>query len=252
MDEDTKATNKESQPFKRPPVSAVNIGEVDAKRDAQNPNHNRKKRKPLSVFECWTIGLAIVGILVAGFTGGAIYWQAQIGAQTLGEIKKSGTDTHDLAVAAKTQADATAKLAAVQARIARPYVGIIASNVRQDKVAKQIPFMIVLKNFGGTPGTHFLGAWQIKVGETILKPDASYKQGPGIIFPGQEQSFPGTIIPAYFDDVVLGRKSFDIEIVVVYKGPDEEEYQYCVKQRYAANFDHFYVTATTGCTLTPK
>lgn len=50
--------------------------------------------------------LTASAIVVAGLTGAAIYWQAQIGAETLQEIKKGGTDTHDLAAAAKAQADA--------------------------------------------------------------------------------------------------------------------------------------------------
>jgi hypothetical protein len=60
--------------------------------------------------------LTALAIIVAGLTGAAIYWQAQIGAETLAEIKKGGTDTHDLAVAAKSQADA-AKATADSAKV---------------------------------------------------------------------------------------------------------------------------------------
>src|SRR3989442_11230886 len=68
-------------------------------------------RKPLSVFEYWMILLTILAILVAGVTGIAIYWQAQISAETLAEIKKGGTYTHELAVASKEQSEGTKSIA---------------------------------------------------------------------------------------------------------------------------------------------
>ena len=63
----------------------------------------------MAVFECWMVILTIFGIAVAGLTGRAIYWQARIGAATLEEIRKSGTDTHSLAMAANIQAGNTSK-----------------------------------------------------------------------------------------------------------------------------------------------
>jgi hypothetical protein len=170
-------------------------------------------------------------------------WQEMKGAssQTAQIIEKSGK-----------QVEATEKLATVQSRIARPYVGIFVSNARQDKAAKIMEFMIVLRNFGGTPGTHFLAKWRVKIGGKIEPPHAPFKQEPGIIFPGQDESFHGSIGSRDFDDVVSDKKSVDIEIVAIDRGPDEEEYKYCAKQHYLGGANVFYTTATEGCTLTPK
>jgi hypothetical protein len=90
------------------PVAPVNVGKVDSKENIHTSETDKKKRKckPLSCIEIWTIVLGFTGIFVAAGTGAAIYWQARIGAHTLTEIKKGSTDTHDLAVAAQKQADA--------------------------------------------------------------------------------------------------------------------------------------------------
>lgn len=96
-----------------PPIAPVNVGKVDPKENsgASEADKKKRKRKPLSCFDIWTIILASLGILVAAGTGAAIFWQARISAWTLGEIKKGGTDTHDLAVAAKTQSDKMSNMA---------------------------------------------------------------------------------------------------------------------------------------------
>jgi len=92
----------------------------------------------MSKFECWMIFLTALAILVAGLTGAAIYWQAQIGAETLKEIKKGGDDTHTLAESSKKQAENTARqlpLAEAQARAAQDSVKAIQRQMRQDQRA---------------------------------------------------------------------------------------------------------------------
>jgi hypothetical protein len=101
------------KPESKPPVASVNVSKIDPPQNTQTSDTDikRRKRKPLSCFEIWTIALASLGILVAAGTGGAIFWQARISARTLVEIKKGGTDTHDLAVAAKIQSDKMSNMA---------------------------------------------------------------------------------------------------------------------------------------------
>jgi hypothetical protein len=205
----------------------------------------KPEKKPMTRAEKINAWLT-AAIFVATGASAVIFWfQYQ-------EMKGASSQTAQIIQKSGEQVDATEKLAKSQARIARPYIGIIASNVLQDRVTKTIPYMIVLKNFGSTPGTHLLNKWQVTVGGKIQKQEFPFRQGPGIMFPGQDESFKGTIGPDNFDDVVSGAKSFDIEIVVTYKGPDKEDYNYCVKQHYLQNFDVFYATATEGCTLVPK
>ena len=95
------------QPKPGEPLSASRVKEIDSKGDSQNPRSgkNKRMREPLSVFECWMIILTVLAIVVAGLTGGAVYWQAKIGAETLAEIKTGGIDTHTLAEAAKKQSE---------------------------------------------------------------------------------------------------------------------------------------------------
>lgn len=79
--------------------------------DTTEEPKTKRKRKPLSCFEIWMVVLTSLAILVAAGTGIAIGWQAVIGKQTLTEIQKGGSDTHDLALAAKATADATKNIA---------------------------------------------------------------------------------------------------------------------------------------------
>jgi len=88
----------------------------------------------MSVFEMWMVVLTAVAIIVAGVTGGAIFWQGNIASRTLDEVKKGGTDTHDLAVAAGKQSDSTkiiAEAAKTQAESASKVAQSTSDEVRQ-------------------------------------------------------------------------------------------------------------------------
>src|SRR6266850_260717 len=138
MDEKNESDNNDEKPGQSEQAATLNVREVNPKGNPTNTNTdtNKRKREPMSGFECWMVALTILGIAVAGLTGGAIYWQAQIGAATLAEIKNSGTDTHDLALAAKTQAENTAKqltFSERQANAAQDSVKAIQTQMRQDQ-----------------------------------------------------------------------------------------------------------------------
>jgi len=111
--EATEASGDTKKPEDKVPLTPASVSKVGPPENAPTPDTDTKerKRKPLSCFEIWTIVLGSIGILVAAGTGGAIFWQAKISARTLVEIKKGGTDTHDLAVAAKTQSDKMSNMA---------------------------------------------------------------------------------------------------------------------------------------------
>lgn len=170
--------------------------------------------KPLSKFECWIVPLTILGIFVAGFTGAAIYWQAQIGAETLGEVKKGGQDTHVLAEAAKTtaesskaQAENSAKqivIAGKQAKAAQDSVKAMQRQMRQDQRAwlkisftnvplednTPIHLMSELTNTGKTPAKKIRGDIVVTVLKRDQMPEFVYTPGhprygisTGILFP---------------------------------------------------------------------
>lgn len=92
-----KAADGNECPQKNPPITVVDIGKEQPKENAgpADTHEKKRKRKPLSCFEIWTVILAAVGILVAGATGIAIYKQDQISSRTLDEMKKSGAQTTD-------------------------------------------------------------------------------------------------------------------------------------------------------------
>jgi len=126
-------------PTASPQSRWLGVGNVDTKENAHasETNKNKRKRKPLSCFEIWTIGLAGIGILVAAGTGLAIFWQARISAWTLGEIKKGGTDTHDLAVAAKTQSDKMSNMADAADKIRQAAQDLVIQDQRIADNAKE-------------------------------------------------------------------------------------------------------------------
>lgn len=97
-----------------PPVAPVDVSKEKTPSDTSNPAQNKakRKRKPLSCFEIWTVSIAVAAIVVAGLTGLAIYWQDKIAAKTLGEIQrqypelqKSATAAMNAAGAAQSQVD---------------------------------------------------------------------------------------------------------------------------------------------------
>ncbi len=176
MNIDNESDNQREQSSDAQPVSSMNVGEINARRDPNNSSDKikKRKRKPMTVFECLMVALTILAIAVAGLTGAAIYWQAQIGAETLREIKKGGEDTHTLAESAKKQAENTARqlpIAETQAKAAQDSVKAIQRQMRQDQRAwlkisfatsplqdnAPIPIMSELINMGKTPAKNIRG-----------------------------------------------------------------------------------------------
>jgi hypothetical protein len=88
--ENADAGGDTQKPKSKPPVAPVEMGEEKPAEytHTSNVKIKKRKRKPLTCFELWTIILASLGILVAAGTGAAIVWQDLIGAQTLTEIKR--------------------------------------------------------------------------------------------------------------------------------------------------------------------
>jgi hypothetical protein len=88
--ENAEAGGDAKKPISTPPVASVDIGKENPTENTHTSNTEikKRKRKPLTCFEVWTIILASFGILVAAGTGGAIVWQDHIGARTLAEIKR--------------------------------------------------------------------------------------------------------------------------------------------------------------------
>jgi hypothetical protein len=119
-----------AEPEGTPPASvdAAQRGSKDS-RSASDP-HRKKGRRPLSSFEKWTLILGGIGIFVAAGTGIAVAWQARISALTLDEIKKGGTDTHDLAVAAKAESDKMANVSAAADKIRQAAQDMVVQDQR--------------------------------------------------------------------------------------------------------------------------
>jgi len=93
------------------PIASMDGTQKNAKEDPRTPDttNKKRKRKPLTCFEIWTIILASLGILVAGGTGLAVYWQAKIGSQTLCEIQRQYPELKKSADAADNAAKAALK-----------------------------------------------------------------------------------------------------------------------------------------------
>jgi hypothetical protein len=106
VEAETRGNTQESED--KPPVIPVNISEVTPPENTQTSNAQTKKRKrkPLTCFEIWTIVLGSIGILVAAGTGFAIYFQEKIASRTLIEIQKQYPALKESADAARDGAAA--------------------------------------------------------------------------------------------------------------------------------------------------
>lgn len=137
------------------PVAPVNVSKVCPPRDTNNAETNTKKRKrkPLSCFEIWTIGLAIIGILITAGTGGAIIWQDIIASRTLVELQRQYPQLDKSATAAKTAADAAVEsLNMVQrAYISLGDIGGSRNAVSSNPKTISLTMMFPWENAGYTP-----------------------------------------------------------------------------------------------------
>jgi len=105
--ENTHSGADAEKPADKPPIAPMNVREPDPQKHTETPKADKKKRKrkPLSCFEIWTIALGSLGILVAAGTGAAIIWQDRIASRTLIEIQKQYPKLVESADAAKESAD---------------------------------------------------------------------------------------------------------------------------------------------------
>jgi hypothetical protein len=134
-DENANTSGDSQKPESKPPVAPVDISKINSPENSQTSDTQTKKRKrkPLTCFEIWTVIFASLGILVAAGTGAAIVWQDLIGARTLAEIKRG----------------------------ARPWVGMSGEVSWARTSENGFPTFTVsykLKNFGSFPALHTV-AW---------------------------------------------------------------------------------------------
>jgi hypothetical protein len=164
INENTEAGDNAQKSENKPPVTPVDVRKVEPTEHtpSSDTEKNKRKSKPLSCFEVWTISLASIGILVAAGTGLAIYWQDKIASRTLIEIQKQYPELQKSADAADSAAK-TAQDTLVDSQ--RPWIGIIGGleikNVKfipnPVKPSELNPFALnmeisySLENFGGSP-----------------------------------------------------------------------------------------------------
>jgi hypothetical protein len=136
--------NEESNPNSENAKSRQESGAVDhAPENAKTTDTAKKNhtRKPLSRFQCFTLLLASLGILVAAGTGVAIFWQAWVGARTLTAIQQQN----------------------------RPWVGFSGQMSLSEASSESRVFKIVvgytLKNFGNSPALNTVTFLEAPLGE---------------------------------------------------------------------------------------
>ena len=111
INKNTETGSNAQKPEDKPPVTPVEVSKVDPPENTHTSNTEikKRKRKPLTCFEVWTIVLGSIGILVAGGTGIAIYWQDKIASRTLIEIQKQYPELKKSADAAKHSVETAEK-----------------------------------------------------------------------------------------------------------------------------------------------
>jgi hypothetical protein len=213
-------------------------GQGDKAGDGSNPETSSKETvqelaREFRWVEIAQIGssmvLAVVGIIALCIYAGqlgqmkkstkAAQDAAQIASDTLAEIRKGSSDTHELAVQAKNQADATRGIAeratsqvaaatelakqsrrsadvAAQALEAqeRPWLGVpqLYSNVSPLRSNVPITFTLVIRNVGHSPAILQSLQFQSSFWQGDLPESPPYDEHPsgpagyGIVFPGEE------------------------------------------------------------------
>lgn len=158
----------------------------------------------------------------------------------LTEIKKGGADTHDLAVAAKKQAD-------VAEAAARPYIGeggvhiVYLSRPKANgekmqslvptKTTNEITFQFEVRNFGPLPGTNFRAGWRVFFGGKEISLEGGGDQSiPQTLNPGQYTHFDGSMDGTAYKALMNGTKLI-VEISVEYDGP-RGHYGGCQQDQY--------------------
>ena len=203
----------------------------------------------------WAITFLTFGMLVVG------YWQWQAingqlqemkasGKQTdelidlygqqLGELRKQVTDTHDLAIAANTQAEAAKRMAGVAQRTfsaARPFLYITAVRLipNQDKSAW---FEVIMANGSDIPVSNFIGDCDIFVDGKAMEERA---------LPSKSISFGGHATPKLCSgsapNEILDKRDLVIYAHGTYDGP-AGHYNFCDKEQYSKDAGQFFDLGT--------
>lgn len=214
------------------PVEPADSGKMNAERDADGTRHNKRegRRKPLSHAEIWAVVLGILGILVAGATGLAVYWQAKIASGTLAEIRKQYPQlakSTNAAAAAAGAAKLSAGIAASQLQLSeRPWiyaqVGVRGPLTYTRTNGARLRLTLHLDNVGKSPALETtivpipFVAWVVRDPTRDL--NRACKRADGVIthFPGLGTAvFPGspidTPIPVGFGKDLLARGSAGVK-----------------------------------------
>jgi hypothetical protein len=154
MKEDSGASSSENSGFDQQakrvenetPLPSVDAGKIETKEPDDSPHLNmeHRKRKRLSSFECWTIALWLVSIVVAAGTGGAIIYQDK--------LARDANRTANRAMEAQT----------------RPWIGIEGDLRLETQEAHEggmnIKFSMKLRNFGQSPAVRVVPIFKLLAG----------------------------------------------------------------------------------------
>ncbi len=265
--------------------ASVNEEEDRERRKAQR---NRKFRKAPPWIEA---ACAILLVLITGFytfyaarqanaakkAAMAAFDAAVTAKNTLIEIQKGGTDTHELAVQAKNQADRTkdiaertlaqatatnilAEQAKRSANIAqrtydatnRPYVGMDGITIshmsldangvthyqpRKTKETAQMAFSVVIKNFGPIPGSNFSCDMKVFL-DGVKLPGTKIADKPNTIYPTETFALSGATGTDSYPNIMNGKSILEIQVRIEYAGPSAR-YEECVRSHYDAEVNSF-------------
>lgn len=179
------------------------------------------------------------------------------------EMRRGGADTHDLAEAAKRQADAakdlagqaktqTEKMADLIARTTeqasatnrladtsqrvftvsnRPYIGLADWYVSVRPDIQKMDFNAIVKNFGSVPGTDFTMDWDFFIDGVRRPHEPKVHDVPSTMFPGQDKRLIGTFVGPDYEAISSGKKTLDVIVYGSYRGP-RGRYTFCGKSHY--------------------
>jgi hypothetical protein len=234
------------------------LGAVERKAaEAEARDENYKIRQ--GGINRWLMIFTGLLVLTSLISGGVAIWQARIANRsskaaesaantakdTLKEIQKGGSDTHDLAVAAGKQADA-ARFIAENSRISattaqraflasRPMIAVI---IDIDRSKEMLRYHVVLDNGSTTIGADNLnGSCEVFIDDRRLPGEPNPAKAPlgpgeGLVLCG------GTVSTPTLQRLDSKISTYDVYVHFTYEAATGS-YNYCAKQRYVPEITRF-------------
>ena len=119
----------------------------------------------------------------------------------------------------------------------RPYVGLDAFNVKNDREKKNIYFAAEVKNFGTSPAEQADVRWEMLF-NGVIQPSTGIPANMSTLFPSQQPRVLYAGIGTKSYEYIMSRQiTLTFILRASYNGPADKSYRYCNKGQYDPHID---------------